>query len=305
MRVLIMGIAGGLGRQLAVALQQAGHDVTGIDKRSWRDAPKGIDVHEVDLRKRAAEDVFRKKKPECVVHMATVTSLTAPGDEHYRINLGGTRAVFDNAATYGVGHVIFVGRHTFYGAAADSPLYHVEEEPPMALESFPELSDLVAADLLASTALWRAPKQITTVLRMVYTLGQSRMGTLASFLRGKRVPLVLGYDPLFQFLYEADAVAALKLAIEKKPRGVFNVAGPPPVPLSTIAEQTGRKTLPLPEGLLTRMSGRFGFPRLPKGVLEHLKYPVVVDPKAFVHATGFKAEVDEVETLRRYRALGA
>ncbi len=304
MKILIMGIAGGLGRQLAVTLAHRGHDVTGIDKRSWRDAPRGIEVHEVDLRKRAAEDVFRKKKPDCVVHMATVTSLTAPGEEHYRINLGGTRAVFEHAATYGVGHVIFVGRHTFYGAAADLPLYHVEEEPPMALESFPELSDLVAADLLASTALWRAPKQITTVLRLVYTLGPSRMGTLASFLRGKRVPLVLGYDPLFQFLYEADAVAALRLAIEKKPRGVFNVAGPPPVPLSTIAEQTGRKTLPLPGPLLSRISGRFGFPRLPKGVLEHLKYPVVVDAKAFVAATGFQAEVDEVETLRRYRALG-
>ncbi len=303
MKILIMGIAGGLGRQLAVSLHHAGHDVTGIDKRSFRDAPKGVEVHEVDLRKRGAEDVFRKKRPDCVVHMATVTSLTAPGEEHYRINLGGTRAVFEHAATYGVGHVVFVGRHTFYGAAADSPLYHLEEEPPMALESFPELSDLVAADLLASTALWRQPQQITTVLRMVYTLGPSRMGTLASFLRGKRVPLVMGYDPLFQFLYEADAVAALKLAIEKKPRGVFNVAGPPPVPLSTIAEQTGRKTLPMPEALLTRLSGRFGFPRLPRGVLEHLKFPVVVDPKAFVAATGFKAEVDEVETLRRYRAL--
>ena len=305
MKVLIMGIAGGLGRQLAVSLQQSGHDVTGIDKRSWRDAPKGIEVHEVDLRKRAAEDVFRKKKPDCVVHMATVTSLTAPGEEHYRINLGGTRAVFEHAATYGVGHVIFVGRHTFYGAAADSPLYHVEEEPPMALESFPELSDLVAADLLASTALWRAPTQVTTVLRMVYTLGPSRLGTLASFLRGKRVPLVLGYDPLFQFLYEADAVAALQLAIEKKPRGVFNVAGPSPVPLSVIATQTGRKTLPLPEQMLMALSGRFGFPRTPKGVLEHLKFPVVVDPKAFVAATGFKYDTDEVETLRRYRALGA
>lgn len=305
MRVLIMGIAGGLGRQLALSLQQHGHEVSGIDKRSWRDAPKGIDVHAVDLRKRAAEDVFRKKKPECVVHMATVTSLTAPGEEHYRINLGGTRAVFEHAATYGVGHVIFVGRHTFYGAAADSPLYHVEEEPPMALESFPELSDLVAADLLASTALWRAPKQVTTVLRMVYTLGPSRLGTLASFLRGKRVPLVLGFDPLFQFLYEADAVAALQLAIEKQPRGVFNVAGPAPVPLSVIARETGRKLLPLPEGVLLRMSGRFGFPRLPKGVLEHLKYPVVVDASAFAKATGFKHEIDEVETLRRYRALGA
>lgn len=300
-----MGIAGGLGRALALSLQQHGHDVTGVDKRAWRDAPKGIEVHEVDLRKRAAEDVFRKTRPDCVVHMATVTSLTAPGEEHYRINLGGTRAVFEHAQTYGVRHVVFVGRHTFYGAAADSPLYHVEDEPPMALESFPELSDLVAADLLASTALWRVPKQITTVLRLVYTLGPSRQGTLASFLRGNRVPMVLGFDPLFHVLFEADAVEALRLTIEKKPRGVFNVAGPPPTPLSTIVRQTGRKTLPLPEALLSRVSGRFGFPRLPRGVLEHLKYPVVVDAKAFAKATGFRAEVDEVDALQRYRVLSA
>src|SRR3954471_18216426 len=113
-----MGIAGGLGRALALSLQQHGHNVAGVDRRSWRDAPKGIQVHEVDLRKRAAEDVFRKHKPECVVHMATVTSLTAPREEHYRINLGGTRAVFEHAQTYGVGHAVFVGRPTFYGAGA-------------------------------------------------------------------------------------------------------------------------------------------------------------------------------------------
>ena len=96
MKVLIPGIAGGIGRKLAMALHEAGHEVAGIDVRRWPEAPSNVDVHQVDIRKRAAEDVFRKMRPDVVVHMATVTSLVvSQGEERYRINLGGTQAVFD------------------------------------------------------------------------------------------------------------------------------------------------------------------------------------------------------------------
>ena len=305
MKVLVVGIAGGTARQVALTLRERGHQVLGLDRRPWRDAPKGMRVFELDLRKRAAEDVFRKEKPDCVVHMATVTALTqARPEERERLNLGGTRAVFEASMQHGIKHVVFVGRHTYYGAGPDSPMYHSEDEPPMALGTFPGLGDLVAADLYAANVLWRKPELDVTVLRVCYTLGPSKTGTLATFLRGRRVPMVLGYDPLFQYLYEGDFALAVALTVEKRPRGIFNVAGPSPVPLSTIARETGRTPIPLPEALMNAMMGRFGFPTLPKGALEHIKYPVVVDASAFQKATGFHWDVDEVETLSRYRSLG-
>jgi UDP-glucose 4-epimerase len=153
--------------------------------------------------------------------------------------------------------------------------------------------------------LWRAPRLTTTVLRLVYTLGPSQTGTLASFLRGKRVPMVLGFDPLFQFLDESDAARAISMAAEQKLRGIFNVAGPPPVPLSTIIRETGRTPVPLPEPMLAALLGRFGFPALPRGALDHIKYPIVVDASAFKTATGFVPEVNEVEALRRYARITA
>ena len=55
--------------------------------------------------------------------------------------------------------------------------------------------------------------------------------------------------------------------------------------------------------LLRQLLGRFGFPNLPRGALEHIKYPIVVDGKAFREATGFVHKVDEVEVLRNYRLL--
>jgi UDP-glucose 4-epimerase len=303
MKVLVTGISGKMGRLVAERLFRAGHQVTGIDRRPWPDAPSGVIVHEADIRKRAAEDVFRHVQPEAVIHMATVTHLsTRSSEDRYRINLHGTRAVFEHCHTWGARRAIFVGRHTYYGAAPDAPLYHREDAPPMAVTTFPELADLVAADLYACTALWRFPALQTAVLRICYTLGPSRQGTLAGFLAGPRVPAVLGFDPLFQFMHEDDAAKAIATALESELRGVYNVAGPNPVPLSLLIRATGRQLVPVPEPLFGLLLGRFGLPRLPRGAVEHIKYPVVVDASAFHHATGFAHDHDEDETMAAFRA---
>ena len=300
MKVLIPGISGKLGQMVARRLHEMGHQVGGIDRRRWSDAPEGVEVHNVDLRKRAAEDVFRKMRPDAVIHMATVSHFAARQEERYRINLGGTRAVFDHCTNHGVKHCVFVGRHTYYGAGGDSPLYHSEDEPPLGLASFPELADLVSADLYAGSALWRFPELVTTVMRMCYTLGPSGHGTLATFIKGKLVPSVLGFDPLFQFMHERDVVNSIVSALEKQPRGVFNVAGPQPIPLSVLARETGRRLIPIPESLFALSLGRFGLPKIPKGALGHIKHSIVIDHSAFRDATGFAHEVDEVQAMHEY-----
>jgi len=302
MKILIPGISSTIGALVAAELLEAGHEILGIDRRPWPGAPGAVQMFETDLRKRPAEDVFRKHRPDAVIHLATVTHLASQSEDRYRINLGGTRAVFEYCRTYGVAHCIFVGRHTYYGAAPDSPLYHTEDEPPMSIHAFPELADLVAADLYAATALWRLPSLTTAVLRFVYTLGSTSQGTLASYLRGPRVPTVLGFDPLFQFLHERDMAHAICLALDRKIRGVFNVCGPNPVPLSVAIRETGRSRVPLPEPFLRRVLGRFGLPRISAGALEHIKYPVVVDGSAFRAATGFAHQFDEVQAMHAYRS---
>lgn len=301
MKVLVTGVSGKIGRLVARRLLEENHSVIGIDRRPWRDAPDGVEMFETDIRKRKAEDVFRTRQPEAVIHMATVTHIRKSSGDRFRINLGGTRAVFEHAHRYGVEHAIFVGRHTYYGAAPDSPLYHTEGEPPLGLESFPELADLVAADLYAGSALWRFPEIATAVLRVCYTLGPERHGTLAAFLRNRRVPRVLGFDPLFQFMHEDDVARAVATALSSSLRGVYNVNGPAPLPLSVITKRAGRQDLPLPEPLLAAAMGRFGIAELPRGAIDHIKYPVVTDGSAFREATSFTHEYDEYETIEAYR----
>jgi UDP-glucose 4-epimerase len=300
MKVLIPGIAGLLARKVAQRLLAEGHQVIGIDPRGWPGAPEQIELHPVDIRKRAAEEVFRRHRPEAVIHMATVSALLVDAEERYRINLGSTRAVFEHCASYGVRQLVFVGRHTYYGAGPDAPLYHTEVEPPQELGTYPELADLVAADLYAANALWRLPGLQTAVLRICYTLGPAGHGTLASFLKARFVPMVMGFDPLFHVMHEDDAADAIVRALASRARGVFNVAGPQPLPLSVIADETRRRVLPLPEILLARLVGRAGLPRLSHGALAHIKYPIVVDASLFRRETGFAHRFDELTTARTF-----
>ncbi len=301
MKIVVTGASGALARRVVTHLVNAGHTVFGIDRRPWPDAPKGVTLYRVDIRKRPAEDVFRTQKPDALIHMATVTYVTAGREERARINLGGTRAVWDHCNTYGVKQAIFIGRHTVYGAAPDAPLYRCEDEPLLAGTTFPNLADLVGADMYAANALWRLPKIKTAVLRLVYTLGPSQRGTLANFLRGPRVPMVMGFDPLFQFIHEEDAARAILLALKSKIKGVFNVAGPSPVPLSVLCETTGRSTIEIPEPLYPLALGRFGLPRLPRASISHIKYPVVVDSTRFIEATGFEPTFDVTQTMESFR----
>ena len=301
MKVLITGIAGAHAQLVALRLVDRGHEVLGIDVRPWQGAPRGVRIFQTDVRKRPAADVFRVHRPDVVIHMATVTHFNASAEQRYRVNLRGTQAVFRYCDEFGVKEAVFVGRHTIYGAAADAPLYRNEDEPPLAVSTFPELSDLVAADLYASRALWSCKNMRTVVLRIVYALGPSGRGTLASFLAGPRVPMAMGFDPLFHVRHEDDAARAIVSAVESEIAGVFNVAGPPPVPLSVLCKVTERKPVPVPERVLPRILGRFGMPRLPRGAIAHLKHPVVVDNGAFVAATGFEYAWDEQQTMGSFR----
>ena len=103
MKVLLPGISGLLAQIVARKLHARGHTVAGIDSRPWPEAPEGIKVHTLDIRKRAAEDVFRTWRPDAVIHMATVTHVgprRSKAEDRYRINLGGTRAVWDHCHAY-------------------------------------------------------------------------------------------------------------------------------------------------------------------------------------------------------------
>ncbi|MFY9114656.1 MAG: NAD-dependent epimerase/dehydratase family protein [Dethiobacteria bacterium] len=301
MKILIIGISTTIGRRLAETLLSLGHNILGLDVRPWPDAPGEIEITRVDIRKKPAEEVFRTRQPDAVIYIASAARLSQDYAQRYRTNLESTRAVFENSSNYGVKQVVFVSRHTVYGADPDSSMYRNEIYPPLGGLTFPKLNDLFTADLYASQALWRYPDINTALLRMVYTLGPSRRGTLAQFLKGPGVPTILGFDPLFQFMHEEDYVNAITTALEAKLHGIYNVAGPQPLPLSTLIDKAGKISIPIPQRWYPLFLERFGYPKMFANSINHIKYSVVIDDKNFRQATGFMHQHDEHQTLKAFR----
>ena len=124
-------------------------------------------------------------------------------------------------------------------------------------------------------------------------------------LEGPAVPTIFGFDPLYQFIHERDATRAIATAVEHELHGVYNVAGPQPVPLSILCKVTGRTPIPIPEALYRRALGRFGLPKLPRGAENHVKFPILVDDTPFRTETGFEHHFDEVRTMESFRFTGA
>jgi UDP-glucose 4-epimerase len=289
-KVLITGIAGGQGRLLTRRLRE-NYEVCGVDRAEWRGAPRGVSVHRVDVRKKKFEDVIRTEMPSAVVHMGFIRHFRTSDRERYDVNVRGTKQLLDHCVNHGVQSLVLVSSSYVYGAAPENPYYMDEDSPLAASRSYPEIRDLVEVDTLASGFLWRYPHIRTCVLRPVNVLGHYVHSMVGSYLREARVPTVLGFDPMMQFIHEQDVSEAIALTLERSLQGVFNVAGPGEVPLHTAIRETGGSAFPLPEFVMRPLFDRlfrWGAIPYPPGAIDYLKFPVTVSGERFVEATNFR-----------------
>lgn len=289
-KVLITGIAGGQGRLLARRLRE-NYEVSGVDRAIWEGAPRGISIHQVDIRKKKFEDVIRTEMPNAIIHMGFIRHFRTSPRERYDVNVRGTKQLLDHCVHHGVQNLVVISSSYVYGAAPENPYYMDEDAPLSASRSYPEIRDLVEVDALASAYLWRYPHIRTCVLRPVNVLGYYVHSMIGQYLRERRVPTVMGFDPMLQFIHEEDLSDAIALALEHGLQGVFNVTGPGEVPLHTAIRETGGTAWPLPELLmrpLFEQAFRFGVLPYPPGAIDYLKYPVTVSGARFIEATHFR-----------------
>ena len=288
-KVLITGIAGGQGRLLARRLLE-NYEVCGVDRANWEGAPRGVRVHNVDLRKKKFEDVIRTELPSAIVHMGFVRHFRSDAQTRHDVNVRGTKQLLDHCVNHGVQKLIVVSSSYVYGAFPENPYFMDEDSPLSASRSYPEIRDLVEVDTLASAYLWRYPHIRTCVLRPVNVLGYYVYSMIAQYLRQRRIPTVMGFDPMMQFLHEEDLSEAIALSLEHGLQGVFNVVGPGEVPLHTAIRETGGNAMSVPEPILRPLFARLfklGMIPYPPGALDYLKFPITLSGSRFVEATNF------------------
>ena len=291
-KVLITGIAGGLGRKAARLLARA-YTACGVDTVPWQSRPTGVVAHEVDLRKPRFEDVIRTERPDAVLHLGFIRHFRGDGQERHKVNVGGTKLLLDHCAKYGVARLVVLSSGYVYGAFAENP-YHLDEDAPLSgSRSYPEIRDLIEVDTIASAFIWRHPEVSTAVLRPVNVLGPTIHSLVRAYLAQRRVPTVMGFNPMMPFIHEDDLAAAVVLALQCKLRGVYNVVGPGEVPIHTAIQETGGVAWPLPDPPLRWVFDRlfrWGLSAYPAGLLDFLKYPVSLAGDRFEAATSFQCK---------------
>jgi UDP-glucose 4-epimerase len=298
--VLVTGISGNLGRALARLLHRS-ERVAGLDRRHFEGRPKDLVLHQLDIRKRKVEDVFRKGDIKALIHMGIMHDPRLPQSEHHSFNVVGTKSVLESAAKYGVTKVVVLSSTNVYGPRPDNDNFLTEDAPLLGAQNFPDIRDLIEIDMYAQQYMWKHPEVETVIVRPVHIVGPTVRNASSNYLRVKRPWVLAGFDPMVQLIHEDDACRALQLALKPGLRGIYNVVGPGEVPLSAVLRELGRPTIPVPHLIARALLDKLFQYRLagfPPPELDHLQFLCTVDGSRAERDLGFRPAYTMRETIR-------
>ena len=287
--IVITGICGRLGKRLARVLHRE-RPVIGVDRRPFADKPKDILHAQLDLRRKKLKDVFRSGSVAGIVHLGVLHDPRASAEEHHSWNVAGFAKLLEYVAQFKIPKLVVLSSANVYGPQPGNAQFLTEDAPLLGGANFGEIRDLIEVDMLAQSFFWKHPQTETVILRPVHILG-SVHNAPSNFLRLPVIPTLLGYDPMVQVIQERDVVGALKTALRPGVKGVFNLGGPEPLPLSRIIDILGKGALPIPFSLGKMVMKRLWSLHLttfPPPELDHIRYVCMVDDKRSREELGFR-----------------
>lgn len=297
--VLITGISGRLGRRVARRLHRT-RRVVGLDPKPFVGLPADVEHVALDPRKSQARQVFQRSDIGVILHLGVLHNPRSKRPEHHTHNLLALQKILEYAGQFGIPKVILLSSANAYGPRADNPQFLTEEAPLLAGGLFSEMRDIVELDMFAQSFFWRAPETEFVILRPANILGTVRNAP-SNYLRLDVAPTVMGFDPMVQAVHQEDVVTAIECALAPGRRGVFNIAGPPPAPLSRMLSILGRRTVPVPYALakgVLRQAFRLGVASFPAPELDFIRYVCMVDDNRARRELGYRPSYGLEETLR-------
>jgi UDP-glucose 4-epimerase len=307
--VAITGAAAYLGRSLIALLEEDDRisSIVAVDVEPPATAGHKTRFVEIDLGASRSEErlaeALKQAGVSALVHLAFLSGPTREsGGAHELESVGTMHAI--NACRRAEVHKLVQWSHTWlYGAEPTNPNFLTEDHPLRARRDEPFFADRIEAEAEALRFARPGKGRVVTLLRTAPMIGPTVHNTLTRTLRRRLVPAVLGFDPLWQFVHESDAVAAFKLAVDRDCPGVFNVAGVGVLPWSTVIKLAGRAPLLLPRSVLQGAAGaawRLGVGGAPPALLDYLQYLCVVDGGRAQQVLGFDPAYTSREALLEY-----
>ena len=254
---------------------------------------------------------------DVAVHLAF--AIFGDREETRRINLEGSRNVFEAAVEAGVGRLVYASSVAAYGFHPENPQPLTEATPAIGSSRFyysAQKAELEEAldEILAGTELGAyvfrpcivAGPRATMLIEQ--TVGAARLGDPAPRLRRHvldRIPLLRPILPdagvPLQLVHHDDVAAALAAAVEGRGEpGAYNLAGDGEILIADIARALGWRSVRVPRpalGVGTSVAGRLSFisPQLEWATA--LTTPVIMDTTKAREELGWVPRFDAEETL--------
>jgi len=252
-RILVTGVAGYIGRQVAARLAVA-HEVVGIDVRvpDGMRAPgtRGIDLRTMDIRDPGLADLVADEAITHVVHLAAILDGTVDPDLARDVDVNGTANVVAACVGGGVKHLVVTSSGAAYGYHADNPIPLTEDDPLRGNETFPYSHHKRLVEELLATARREHPSLGQLVLRVGTVLGLGTDNLISDLLSRRVLPVVAGAEAGFVFIWDSDLVDIIATGVVESRTGIFNVAGSGSVSPARVARTMGGVPVPIPAAAL-------------------------------------------------------
>jgi UDP-glucose 4-epimerase len=307
-RVLITGLATYWGGRLARSLEMIPEieAIIGVDTTEPNHELERTEFVRVGNQHSVIERIVEAAEIDTVIDTRlVVNSLTTTRRLAHETNVIGTLNILAACSAGGspVRKVIFKSSAHYYGCNQDDPAFFTEGMSPRHVPPTPMERDIVEADEAVADFAERDPEVTVTTLRCANVIGPDIGTPHLRMFALPMVPMILGFDPRYQFVHVDDVVRALEHATILDLPGAFNVAADGVLLLSEVIGLLGKRPLPVlpPYGtsLIAAPLRRLGF-RIPDEMLRQLRFGRGLDNRR-LKATGFEYAYTTREAVLKLR----
>jgi nucleoside-diphosphate-sugar epimerase len=321
LKVAVTGPTGEIGQAVVGALERAREidSILGMARRPFDPAERGwkkVTYRRGDvLDKGAVAELV--EDADVVLHLAFM--IMGGAGESRKVNLDGSRNVFEAAVAAGAKRVVYASSVAAYGFHSDNPRPLTEDVPARGTANHyysaqkAEVEAMLADSLYGSdTAAYvfrpcivAGPDAPLLIDSLPYTQISERLpGPVLRLLDGVPILKPVLPDPgvPFQLVHHDDVASAMRAAVlGRGTPGIYNLAGAGQLTVKELAEELGWYSIPVPElavDAVAEMIGRLGFLPAQAQWIAAFREPVIMSTEKARRELRWRPRHDATSTLR-------